>query len=162
MLPKDRDRMIELCVFYDFIDEWLKDNESEIKYDTKRMGTIRENIKQMTIGYGKKEGRNALDVIFAEARKLNMVFMPKDEKIELPDSLELNILKGAVKKVTENCTACELCNRADYKYCEWFTLQNFSNKEPTNKKRRGCPFKKNLDDIFNTGDIDNIFDIKDL
>ena len=44
MLTKDRDRLLELFVFYDFLDRWISDEESELKIkDVNKLKIIKDN-----------------------------------------------------------------------------------------------------------------------
>ena len=150
MIAKDRDRMIELFVFYDFLDEWVKDTETYLRpQDKNKIKNICQITKQLIVQYGKQEGIKAVETLLEEANKYKFAIINKDEKVEFTDSFETNILKTAMKKVLKGCTQCDLCEREDFKYCEWYTINKFLNSEQVNKKKKDCPFRNNIDNIFN-------------
>ena len=154
MTQKDRDRMIELFVFFNFLKEWTEDDETELRNrDMNKIKIIKDNVIALIVQYQKLEGKEAIDALLDETCKYKFAFVPKDDNTPLTDTFELGILKTAIKKVVENSVQCEMCNRHDFKYCEWYTINKFLDK-PTNKcKKNCCPFKNNLNDIFNVEDI---------
>lgn len=153
MLEKDRDRLVQLLVFRFFLNEWYLDNETDINNaDKNKIRVSLININALINSFIKKEGKEVFMVIAKEAEGCNFAIVDKNEKLSY-NGYESNILKMAVSKVIENSTQCELCNRTDHKYCEWYIANKFIGTEPVNKKKKQCPYRKNIDDIFNT-DID--------
>ena len=141
--------MIQLFAFYYFINEWVKDKDTEIKFDTKKMGIIRNNIELLVTNYAKKEGYNAFEILVEEAKKYNFAFLPQDEKIELQDTCEFNILKSVTSKLLETCTQCDMCKRQDFRYCEIFSAKKILKSKQVNNKKKDCPFRNNIENIFN-------------
>lgn len=152
MLEKDHDRILQLWVFYQFLDEWVKDPDTEFKLDTKKVSIIRENVRLIIRSIGKQQGKLSVDAILEECEKYIFGFLPKEKAKNLINTCEYGILKNAINKVIEKDTQCEMCNRCDYKYCEMFTIKKFLNKEEK-KTKKGCPFRKSLDDIFDVGEL---------
>ena len=150
MIAKDRDRLIELFVFYDFLDDWLKDEETDLRpQDRNKIKNICQITIQLMVQYRKIEGMKAIETLLEEANEYKFAMIPKDEKIELSNSFENNILKNTMKKVLTGCTQCDLCDRKDYKYCEWYTINKFLETEQRNKKKKDCPFRNDINNIFN-------------
>lgn len=151
MLAKDRDRIIQLAVFKYFLNEWFLDDETEINNkDRNKIRICLLNINSMMDSFIKQEGVEIFNVIAEEVKNCNFAILDKDEKVS--EGYENNILKIAIKKVIENSTQCELCNRTDHKYCEWYVINKFIGSEQVNKKKKQCPYRKSLDNIFNLGD----------
>lgn len=149
MLTKDRDRLLELFVFYDFLDNWVNDEESELKIkDVNKLKIIKDNVLALMVQYRKQEGIEALETILEESKKYKFAMIPKDEDLDLTNTFEPDILKNAMRKVVNSCTQCTLCNIKDYKKCEWFTINNFLDIEKTNKNKKDCPFKNDINNIF--------------
>ena len=150
MLKKDRDRIVQLSVFKYFLDEWILDNETEINNkDRNKLRVALININALIDVFIKKEGKEVFKVIAEEVKNCNFAILDKDEKVS-EEGYENNILKMAIRKVIDNSTQCELCNRADHKYCEWYVINKFIGTEQVNEKKKQCPYKRSLDDIFNT------------
>lgn len=152
MLEKDHDRILQLWMFYFFMDEWVKDPETELKLDTKKVSIIRENVKLIVRSLAKQQGKLCVDAILEECDKLTFGFMPRDKTKTFVKTCEYGILKNAINKVIEKDTQCEMCSRCDYKYCELYTIKKFLEKEEK-KTKKSCPFRKSLDDIFDVGDL---------
>lgn len=148
MFTKDNDKILQLWAFYKFLDNWSKENSH---LDTKKIGTIRQNVKLLIREISKKQGINAVDSILEECEKYIFGFIPKNNNETFIDTCELGILKNAIKKVVDKSSQCEMCDRCDYKYCEMFTIKKFLNQEGK-KSKKGCPYKKSIDDIFNIKD----------
>lgn len=144
----DRDMLFELMVFWDNLNTW-KDNEtSELPIkDKNKIKIINDNIMAMMVQYRKQEGVEALNNLLEESKKYKFAIIPKDEKTELVGTMESIMLKGAIQRVLKNQTACEFCDRCDYKYCEWYTLKKFL-KEKENYKKNKCPFRNNIFEDF--------------
>lgn len=150
MLKKDRDRIVQLSVFKYFLDEWILDNETEINNkDRNKLRVALININALIDVFIKKEGKEVFKVIAEEVKNCNFAILDKDEKVS-EEGYENNIFKMAIRKVIDNSTQCELCNRADHKYCEWYVINKFIGTEQVNEKKKQCPYKRSLDDIFNT------------
>ena len=64
----------------------------------------------------------------------------------------MGLLKTALKKVLKGCTQCDMCTKKDYKYCEWYTINRFMESEEVNKKKKDCPFRNSLENIFDVGE----------
>lgn len=153
MLEKDHDRILELWMFYHYLDKWAKDPNTEFKLNTKKIGIIRENVKGIIRDVAKKQGQLSVDALLEEAENYVFGFNYKNEKLKFVESSEGNLLRNAIDKVIEKNTQCELCDRCDYRYCEMFTIKKFLNKEEK-KTKKGCPFRKSIDDIFDVGDVE--------
>jgi hypothetical protein len=154
MLKKDRDRIVQLSVFKYFLDEWFLDDETEINSkDRNKIRICLLNINSMLDSFIKQEGKAVFRVIAEEVKNCNFAVLDKDEKVS-EEGYENNILKMAIKKVIENSTQCELCNRTDHKYCEWYVINKFIGSEQVNEKKKQCPYRKSLDNIFDLGDDD--------
>ena len=149
-MQKDRNRMIQLFAFFYFFDEWSKDSTS--RFDTKKVSIIRQNVKLLMNDYAKQEGQVAFDAIVEETKKYDFGFISKEDDKHLLTDIEyqLNILKRAIKNIAENSTECQLCNKCDYKYCDWYSINRLISNDFKNSKK-SCPFKKNVNDIFDLG-----------
>lgn len=150
MSPKDRDRLLELFVFYDFLDKWVNDEKSELKIkDKNKIKIIKDNVLAMMVQYRKLEGQEALETILEESKKYKFAMIPIEEELDLTNTFELDILKNAMGKVISNCSQCNLCNKKDFKNCEWFTINNFLEVKKLDNGKKVCPFKNDISNIFN-------------
>lgn len=149
MKQKNRDRMIELFVFYDFLTDWLTDEENDLKQkDKNKIDNICKIVVSLMVSYKKDEGMEAVNTLLGEAEKYKFAMINKDEKVEFTDSFELGVLKNAISKVINNSAQCDLCNRKDFKYCEWYTINRFLDKETKKCNKKECPYRQNVCDIF--------------
>lgn len=149
MSPKDRDRLLELFVFYDFLDNWVNDESSELRIkDKNKIKIIKDNVLAMMVQYRKLEGQEALETILEESKNYKFAIISKEEETDFTNTFEPTILKTAIKKALKSCTQCNLCDRKDFKNCEWFTINKFLESNKTNNNKKECPFKNDINTIF--------------
>ena len=150
MLAKDRDRLLELFVFYDFLTNWLEDEDCSLKLNDKnKIKIIKDNVFALMIQYKKTEGLEALEAILEESKNYRFAMILKDDKQDFENTFESGLLKQAMKKVINDCHQCNFCNKQNYKNCEWFTINNFLDVKKLDNGKKVCPFKNDISNIFN-------------
>lgn len=142
MTKADRDRLFELMVFFDELNNWLKDKTSEISdKDRSKIKIINDMIMAMLIQYRKREGEEAFKTFMEEAKKYKLLILPVTEEVEPTGTFEMEIIKSAIKKVLPLASECGFCERKDCLKCEWYTLNKFMETPQTNKNKGQCPYK---------------------
>lgn len=141
MTQKDRDNYFATMVLWNMFEDWRHDDKSEInEKDRHKISTIQKMIIELLVQYGKREGKLNLQNLTDESLHYHFAVIKNDNVLDLNNTFDIDLAKGAIKKVVEkNSFNCFICDRTDFKNCEWFSLRNILNSNQCENKN--CPYR---------------------